>query len=205
MKKILLLIVSLLLLTSCSKVELNPEWYPSGLWKDDIFVSRPNGKFNIGQCSDVQALTVNTDNNGCDTLLSLVADHKRRGDKVYVYSDEGYCVIDETTNTAEVLVIVEEQYALSGTNDPAVTYLKSFDDFSDEAKKIFKDMEEYWSAKDYRRYGSHDRVYPDGTIVYSKAHTALIIGPVVAVHVLIFAAMIFFLRRPVKQKRKKKK
>lgn len=205
MKKILLLIFSLLLLTSCAKVELNPEWYPRGLWKDDIFVSRPNGKFNIGQYSNVQALTVNTDNNGCDTLLSLVTDHKRRDDKVYVYADEGYCVIDETTNTAEVLIIVEEQYALSGTNDPAVTYLKSFDDFSDKAKKIFGNMEKYWSDKEYRRYGSHDRVYPDGTIEYSEISRILVIGPVVAVCTLILAAMIFFLRRPVKQKRKKEK
>ncbi len=167
MKKIFLLVLTLLLLTSCSSVELNPEWYPRGLWKDDIFVSMPNGKFKIAQCSEVQVLFVHTEDNERNTLLSFVTDHKRRDDKVYVYSDEGYCVIDETTNTAEVLVIVEEQYALSGTKDPAVTYLKSFDDFSDEEKKIFTEMEEYWSDKDYRRYGSDGKIYPDGTIVYS--------------------------------------
>lgn len=167
MKKIFLLFFTLFLLTSCSRVELNPEWYPRGLWRDDIFVSRPNGKFNIGQYSNVQALAVNTDDNGHDALLSFVTDHMRSDDKVYVYADEGYCVIDEITNTAEVLVIVEDQYALSGTDDPAVTYLKSFDDFSDKAKRIFTEMEEYWSDKDYRRYGSNDKVYPDGTIEYS--------------------------------------
>ncbi len=170
MKKIFLLILSLLLLTSCSSVELNPEWYPRGLWKDDIFVSMPNGKFNIGQYSHVQALVVNTDDNGCDTLLSFVTDHMRSDDKVYVYADEGYCVIDEITNTAEVLVIVEEQYALSGTDDPAVTYLNSFDDFSDKAKKIFTKMKDYWSDKDYRRYGSVGRIYPDGTIERGKLY-----------------------------------
>ena len=170
MKKIFLLIFSILLLTSCGKVELNPEWYPRGLWKDDIFVSRPNGKFNIGQYSDVQALTVNTDDNGHDTLLSFVTDHMRSDNKVYVYSDEGYCVIDETTNTAEVLVIAEEQAVLSGTDDPAVTYLKSFDDFSDKAKRIFTKMEEYWKDKEYRRYGSVDRIYPDGTIERGKLY-----------------------------------
>lgn len=205
MKKIFLLVLSLLLLTSCSKVELNPEWYPRGLWKDDIFVSRPNGKFNIGQYSDVQALTVNTDNNGCDTLLSLVTDHKRSDDKVYVYADEGYCVIDETTNTAEVLVIVEEQYALSSTDDAAVTYLTSFDDFPNKAKKIFAEMEEYWSDKEYRRYGSHDKIYPNGTIVYSELWRILIIGPVVAVCILILATMIFFLRCPIKKGTKTEK
>ncbi len=170
MKKIFLLILPLLLLTSCSSVELNPEWYPRGLWKDDIFVSMPNGKFNIGQYSKNQALSVNTDDGRHDILLSSVTDHMRSDDKVYVYSDEGYCVIDETTNTAEVLVTIEEQYALSGTKDPAVTYLKSFDDFSDEAKKIFTEMEEYWSDKDYRRYGSVDRIYPDGTIERGKLY-----------------------------------
>ncbi len=166
MKKIFLLVFSVLLLTSCAKVQLNPEWYPYG-WagKDTIFVSKPNGKFSIGQYNIDQALAVNTDYGMHDILLSLVTDHKRNGDKVYVYSDEGYCVIDETTNTAKVLVIAEEQHVLSGTNDPAVTYLKSFDDFSDEAKKIFTEMKEYWSDKDYRRYGSHGKIYPDGTIV----------------------------------------
>ncbi len=171
MKKFFLLVLTLLLLTSCSRsVELNPEWYPHG-WagKDTIFVSRPNGKFSIGQYSKNQALAVNTDDERHDILLSSVTDHMRSDDKVYVYADEGYCVIDETTNTAEVLVIVEDQYALSGTDDPAVTYLKSFDDFSDKAKSIFTEMEEYWSDKEYRRYGSNDKIYPDGTIEYSNS------------------------------------
>ena len=169
MKKIFLLVLTLLLLTSCSSsVELNPEWYPHG-WagKDTIFVSRPNGKFSIGQDSKSQALAVNTDDERHDILLSSVTDHKRIEDKVYVYSDEGYCVIDETANTADVLVIVEAQYTVSGTNDPAVTYLKSFDDFSDKAKEIFAEMEQYWSDKEYRRYGSNGKIYPDGTIEYS--------------------------------------
>ena len=176
MKKIFLIVFALLILTSCGGVELNPEWYPRGLWKDDIFVSRPNGKFNIGQYSDVQALVVNTDDNGRDTLLSFVTDHMRSDHKVYIYADEGYCVIDEVTNTAEILVIVEEQYALSGTNDLAVTYLKSFDEFSDKAKKIFKEMDEYWSDKEYRRYGSVGRIYPDGTIERGKLYRQFFSG-----------------------------
>ena len=156
-----------MLFTSCSSVELNPEWYPRGLWKDDIFVSRPNGKFNIFKVYDGNVLSVNTNDNLKNTLLSFVNEYERVENKVYIYSEEGYCVIDEITNTAEVLVIVEDQYALSGTDDPAVTYLKSFDDFSDRAKKIFTEMEQYWSDKEYRRYGSNDKVYPDGTIEYS--------------------------------------
>ena len=203
MKKIFLLILSLFILTSCSSVELNPEWYPHG-WagKDTVFVSRPNGKFNIGQCSEIQVLFVHTEDNERNALLSFVTDHRRSDDKVYVYADEGYCVIDETTNTAEVLVIVEEQYALSGTDDPAVTYLKSFDDFSDEAKGVFGEMEEYWSDKDYRRYGSHGKIYPDGTIEYSEFSPILVVGPVVAVYIIIFATVIFFRKRLIKEKKK---
>lgn len=170
MKKIILIVFALFILTSCGRVQLNPEWYPRGLWKDDIFVSAPNGKFNIAQCSEVQVLFVHTEDNGRDTLLSFVTDHMRSDDKIYVYADEGYCVIDEITNTAEILITIEEQYALSGTNDPAITYLKSFDEFSDKAKKIFNKMEEYWSDKEYRRYGSVDRIYPDGTVVRGKLY-----------------------------------
>ncbi len=203
MKKIFLLVLTLLLLASCSSVELNPEWYPSG-WagKDTIFVSRPNGKFSIGQYSKNQALAVNTADGMHDILLSSVTDHKRSEDKVYVYADEGYCVIDETTNTAEILVTVEEQYALSGTNDPAVTYLKSFDDFSDEAKEIFTEMEEYWSDKAYRRYGSYDKIYPDGTIVRSDNALILALVPVVAFYILVIG-IFFFIRHLIKQKKKK--
>ena len=200
MKKIFLLVISLLLLTACSKVELNPEWYPRGLWKDDVFVSKPNGKFNISKLVSGNILFVFTDG-GNEDILDRVTDYKRSGDEVYVYSDDGYCIIDENNNTAEILLTLPEYpHTIS---DPAVTYLKSFDDFPDKAKKIFKDMEEYWSDKDYRRYGSHDRIYPDGTIEYSKLWKFLIIGPVVAVHILIIAAIIFFLRRPMKQKEEK--
>ena len=137
-----------------------------------------------------------------DILLSSVTDHKRSDDKVYVYADEGYCVIDETTNTAEVLVTVEEQYALSGTKDPAVTYLKSFDDFSDEAKKIFTEMEEYWSDKDYRRYGSHYKIYPDGTIDRSD-HLPILAFAAVAIFYMLVIGIFFFIRHLIKQKKKK--
>ena len=204
MKKFILLLLSLLLLTSCSKVELNPEWYPSG-WagKDTIFVARPNGKFSIGQYYIDQALVVNTDDGMHDILLTSVTDHKRSGDNVYVYSDVGYCVINEKSNTAEIFVAASGRASVSETNDPAVTYLKSFDAFPDKAKKIFAKMEEYWSEKDYRRYGSHDKIYPNGMIVYSKLWRILTVGSVAAVHLLILAAMIFFLRRPIKEKNKK--
>ena len=203
MKKFILLFLSLLLLTSCAKVELNPKWYPGG-WagKDTVFAARPNGKFSIGQYHTNQALAVNTDDGMHDGLLSCVTDHKRSGDKVYVYSDEGYCVIDETANTAEIFLKSSESSDI--TTDPAVTYLKSFDDFSDDAKKIFAKMEKYWSNKDYRRYGSHDKIYPDGTIVHSKFWRFIVISPVVAVHILIFALVIAIIRRPIKQERKKK-
>jgi len=200
MKKIFLLVISLLLLTSCSKVDLNPEWYPRGLWKDDVFVSRPNGKFNISKLVSGNILSVFTDGGNAD-ILDHVTDHKRSGDKVYVYSDEGYCVIDENSNTAEILLnFPEHSHTIS---DPAVTYLESFDDFSDKAKKIFTDMEEYWSGKDYRRYGSHDRIYPDGTIVYSELSRIIAVGSACAGYILILATMIFFLRRPIKQRKKK--
>ncbi len=202
MKKIFLLFLPLLLLTSCAKVDLNPEWYPRGLWKDDIFVSRPNGKFNISKLVSGNILSLFTDG-GNEDILHRVTDYKRDGDKVYVYSDDGYCIIDENSNTAEIfLTFSKYPHTIS---DPAVRYLKSFDDFPDKAKKIFGNMKEYWSDKEYRRYGSHDRLYPDGTIVYSKTYTVLLVGSVAAIPILIFTAMIIILRCPVKEKQNKKK
>ena len=78
-----------------------------------------------------------------DVLLAFVNSYKKKNDKLYVYADEGYCVVDIKSNTAKVLITVEKQYFsnLVGENE-AVTYLSSYDDFSAEDKKVFEKLVE---------------------------------------------------------------
>ncbi len=212
MKKILLLVFAFLFLTSCSHVELNPEWYPYGTWKDDVFVSRPNGKFNIGQYGDVQRLSVFTDDGDSHALLSYVTDHRRIGDKVYVYSDEGYCIIDEKSNSAEIFVTAQEQPISLEINDHSVTYLNSFDEFPGEAKTIFGEMEDFWADKEYRRYHLHHKIYPDGTVEYSNkpfeqlivfaAVAFLFVTTIVPLIIALVVLAIMFLVKRVQRKQK---
>jgi hypothetical protein len=74
-------------------------------------------------------------------LLAFVNSYKKKNDKLYVYADEAYCVVDIKSNTAKVLITVEKQYFsnLVGENE-AITYLSSYDDFSAEDKKVFEKL-----------------------------------------------------------------
>ena len=133
--------VATLFLTSCGS-KLNPTWYPLGPGKDTVYIVG-DGKFSLGKTTAGTHLSMHTseyDTND-DVLLAFVNKYKKKNDKFYVYSDEGYCVVDIKKNTANLLITVEKQYYsnLVGENE-AVTYLLSYDDFSSEDKKVFDKM-----------------------------------------------------------------
>ena len=144
MKKNLVLTIffaATLFLTACGS-KLNPTWYPLGPGKDTVYIVG-DGKFSLGKTTTGIHLSMHTseyDTND-DILLAFVNKYKKKNDKFYVYSDEGYCVIDIKKNTANLLITVEKQYYsnLVGENE-AVTYLLSYDDFSNEDKKVFAKM-----------------------------------------------------------------
>lgn len=139
MRKLLIIISVVLLLTSCES-SLNPEWYPRGVGKDTVYTFG-DGKFALGKTSVGIDLSMYTDDGRCGTLLALVKDYKSKKGKLYVYSDEGYCVIDKEKNTAKVLVTVEKQFFSNLVGeDRSVQYLSSFDEFSQEEQKIFNSM-----------------------------------------------------------------
>ena len=140
MKKSFLLICIILLLSSCGS-KLNPEWYPLGSGKDTVCVLG-NGKFNLGKTSSGIDLSMYDDEGYSGVLLAKVSGYKKKNGKLYVFSEEGYCVAYEDTNTAKVLIIVEEQYYSNLVGeDEAVEYLASFEDFSNEEQKILKQLE----------------------------------------------------------------
>lgn len=127
------------IMCSCSST-LNPEWYPHGAGKDTVY-TYGNGKFFLGKTSDGIDLSMYKDDGSCGVILAFVKEYKKKNDKLYVYSSEGFCVIDQLKNTAKVLIAVEKQHVgnLVG-EDKAILYLSSFDEFSKEEQTAFESM-----------------------------------------------------------------
>ena len=101
-----------------------------------------------------------------DTLLTYV-DYYTEDDKFYATSSEGFCVVDEVKNTAQIYVRVKEQEFTDGpVIDSAVTYLNSFDEFPKRAQEIFLQMDEYTENRKERKHGMrffkwiNGKVYP---------------------------------------------
>ena len=138
---LMILLVGILSSTTCG-TKLNKTWYPLGPGKDTVCIVG-NGKFSLWKTITGIHLSMHTSEyeTNEDVLLSFVNNYKKKNNKLYVYSDEGYCVVDIKSNTAKVLITVEKQYFsnLVGENE-AVTYLSSYDDFSDEDKKVFEKL-----------------------------------------------------------------
>ena len=138
---IMILLVGILSSTTCG-TKLNKTWYPLGPGKDTVCIVG-NGKFSLLKTTEGVHLSMHTseDNTHTDALLAFVNNYKKKNNKLYVYSDEGYCVVDIKSNTAKVLITVEKQYFsnLVGENE-AVTYLSSYDEFSAEDKKVFEKL-----------------------------------------------------------------
>ncbi len=153
------------MLTGCRSVELNPKWYPHGVGRDHLYIAAPNGKYSIEKTNAGNLLSVHSDDDEYAVVLALVNDYMYRDGKLYVHSKEGYCVVDEEQNTAQVLLTVKDQrFANSGTEDEAVTYLASFDEFLDEAKYIFGVMDDFWQGRDEVSYGSGNIIDSKGKI-----------------------------------------
>ncbi len=89
-----------------------------------------------------------------DGILFDVTDYKKIKDKLYVKSGDGFAVIDEN-NMCTVYVTVPDDEFVSGYSmdengekyyiseyleNENVTYLKSFDEFSDEDIKVFDNL-----------------------------------------------------------------
>lgn len=135
-----MIIICLILFISSCGGKLNPEWYPHGAGKDIVYTVN-NGKFYLGKTSDGIDLSMFKDNGHSYVILAFVNEYKKKNSALYVYSDEGYCVIDEKENIAKVLITVEKQHIanLAGEDDD-ISYLSSFEDFSENEQDIFKGM-----------------------------------------------------------------
>lgn len=136
---IILIISSVIFLSSCGS-KLNPEWYPHGAGKDTVY-TLGNGKFFLGKTIEGTDLSMFTDDGHCGVILAFVNKYKKINNSLYVYSDEGYCVIDENQNKAKVLITVEKQHVSNLVGeDSAISYLSSFEEFSKAEQDVFNKL-----------------------------------------------------------------
>ena len=132
--------ILVLFLTSCVS-RLNPEWYPHGTIGKDTVYTFGNGKFSLGKTTDGIDLSMYKNDGDCGIILAFVNQYKSKNGKLYVYSEEGYCVIDKKQNTAKVFIFAEKQHFSNLVGeDEAIVYLSSYDEFSEEEQEIFDDM-----------------------------------------------------------------
>ena len=111
--------------------------------RDTVFVLG-DGKFQIGKFGDVTALVMYyEDDLLLETLLSDVKAYRKKNNKLYVISSEGYGVVDGNSNTCK-LVITAKKQKITKYNDAEenrrITYIESYDLLEDGEKKIFETM-----------------------------------------------------------------
>jgi|GEM_PF-1492697 len=124
--------------------------------RDTVYVLG-NGKFQISNTAGARDLIMYRDDDGTiETLLRRVSKYKKVKGSLYVIGDTGYGVVDGKTNTCKLFITVpkDEFIGMYSTDsegnvhitsafveDEHVQYIESFDDFSENEKKIFVKLE----------------------------------------------------------------
>ncbi len=90
-----------------------------------------------------------------DKIVDKVTEYKKKNEKLFILSEEGYVTVDEN-DLCKVYVTVPKEEFVSGYSmddygnkkyfsrfieHEKITYLKSFDEFTEEEKKVFNKME----------------------------------------------------------------
>ena len=114
--------------------------------KDTVMVIG-DGKFQIVKINDKKVLWFFSDGNSNDVLLAYVEKYKKTGRSLYVYSKEGYALVDGGNNTCNLFLTVTKQYYGNTLTEEegatqGITYLDSYDQFTEDEQKIFEKMKE---------------------------------------------------------------
>lgn len=140
-RKNFLLVISILLIIVFSLSSCTPRdsKYPRA--GRDTVKRVCEGKYEIGKNHPSLNLYMHSETGWNYSIMSDVYDYKKINGKFYVYGREWYCVIDIKTKLCIICITVEEQ-TVSNTpkNDPFVTYIKSYDDFTENHKKAFEEL-----------------------------------------------------------------
>lgn len=162
---VLFVLIALFVLAFNASTSQNNSEYP-GPGRDTRLIFE-SGKFQIGDVAGDVCLEMYYPNDSrIYPLLSDVSKYKKIGDTLYVDARTGYAVVDGKTDTCKVL-LYEYHDALSSANpnmhpeitssdswnhdgayyalpdiynDPALTYIFSFSDFTAAEQKVLKSL-----------------------------------------------------------------
>ena len=132
------------------KVRRHTEYGDVG--RDTVYVLG-NGKFQILNTAGKRGLIMyREDDLGTETLLRRVSKYKKVKGTLYIISDDGYGVVEGNTNQCKLYITVPKDEFIKSygfdsegqmhtvsafVEDEHIQYLESFDDFSDNEKKVF--------------------------------------------------------------------
>ena len=119
--------------------------------KDTILIWE--NMYVIGHYSDGNHLSIQTKDVN-ETILKKIVKHKKKKEKLYIISDEGYAVIDKN-NLCRVFITVDDEKFVNGYTEDAdgnrtyisrkvecenIVYLSKYDEFSPEEKDMLEKM-----------------------------------------------------------------
>ena len=158
-RKTILILMLLLICAICISCSSRKNYYP-GSDRDVIHIFG-DGKYQIGKSDHDKILIVYhtpyLESESYEVILADVKTYKTKGQASYVVTGEGYAVIDEKTSLCRVFVSVEQQkyngyyatdwsgkteYIQRRATDVYVTYLRNFEEFTEDEQLIFKSMKE---------------------------------------------------------------
>lgn len=95
-----------------------------------------DGKFQVARLENFKVIIAYDDKNNDNVLLSRIIGYKKSRGKLYVSSKEGYAVIDAINSTSKVLITVKERDFYETPKLNNITYLSSFNQFSEQERRI---------------------------------------------------------------------
>ena len=128
--------------------------YPGSFGKDTV-IFMGDGKFCISNVVNEKQLIMYNENSPLDVLLSNITEYKKNKDILYVIGIEGFGIVDGKTNMCRLLITIPDEEYIDGyaidvngekhyksryIDDPYVTYLSSYEEFTENERKIFDKM-----------------------------------------------------------------
>lgn len=138
MKRIITIVALSLLIMVLMNGCTNQSKYPDG---KDTVVFLGDGKFQIGRWPSSLQLVMYDDNNDSTFLDNNVIKYKRIKKNLYVIGNF-YSIVNGETNTCKQNSITYKSETGEPENGSVITYIDSYDDFTDDEKKVFESMKE---------------------------------------------------------------
>ena len=112
----------------------------------DTVVCLGDGKFRIDNIAGTKELTMYDETGQFEIILYRVEVYKIKRGVLYVLGNQGYGIVDYKTNRCRLFVekYTDGQKIISDKiiKDKDIEYLLSYDDFTEEERKIFSKLEE---------------------------------------------------------------